>query len=215
VGRLLDSVYDTGERDRFRTRIEDVGSGTEIFISHRGLAEVYISQRDGQTAWQTRPGDPTLEAEMLSRVMMSLGATAEQAKAAVAAPVVAAAKARLVQPNGVTLTVDDTFDRAWRRVGLALDRSGFTVEDRDRSQGLYYVRYADASKDRKSNEASWWDRLWSSKTEPTIGRYRVSVRPTGVSGANNCTVAVQNEQGKAELTETAQRIARLLLEDLK
>ena len=56
----------------------------------------------------------------------------------------APARARLVdgQPTP-TLQVDDGFDRAWRRVGIALDRSGFTVEDRDRAQGLYFVRYVD------------------------------------------------------------------------
>lgn len=215
LGRLIDTLYDTGERDRFRTRIEDVGSGTEIYISHHGLAEVYTSPRDDQTAWQVRPNDPSLEAEFLSRLMVSLGATSEQAKTAVATPAVLAVKARLLQTGGVTLSVDDNFDRAWRRVGLALDRTGFTVEDRDRSQGLYYVRYADASQDA-SKAGSWWSRVFSSKkSEPTLARYRVSVRPTGVSGAANCTVVVLNEQGRPEVNETSQRIARVLLDELK
>ena len=53
--------------------------------------------------------------------------------------------------NGV-LTLDEPFDRAWRRVGLALDRVGFTVEDRDRAKGLYYVRYVDPKTDGKKSD---------------------------------------------------------------
>jgi outer membrane protein assembly factor BamC len=45
------------------------------------------------------------------------------------------------------LLVSDPFDRAWRRVGLALDRIGFVIEDRDRSNGLFFVRYADVDID--------------------------------------------------------------------
>lgn len=211
VGRFLDVLYDTGERDRFRTRLERTAGGTEIYISHRGLAEVYTSGRDNQTVWQTRPSDPQLEAEMLSRLMGRLGATADQAKQVLGSAAPAQPKARLTQPQAAALTVDDDFDTAWRRVGLALDRSGFTVEDRDRSQGLYFVRYADPGKERKS-EPGFLSRIFgSSKTENTLVRYRVAVKGNGAS----TTVTVLDEQGAPASGETPRRIAALLVDDLK
>ena len=116
-------------------------------MTHRGLVEVYVGQRQESTVWQPRPSDPGLEAEFLSRLMIKLGAKDEQAKAIVATSTsspAAPARARVVDGRpGPTLQVDDGFDRAWRRVGVALDRSGFTVEDRDRTQGVYFVRYVD------------------------------------------------------------------------
>src|SRR6185503_15755415 len=94
LGRFADSVYSTSLRDKFRTRLERTpdGGGTEIYISHRGMEEVYtISQnrgegQTGQTYWQPRPADPGLEAEFLRRLMVRLGATEERAKLAAAAP---------------------------------------------------------------------------------------------------------------------------------
>ena len=56
-------------------------------------------------------------------------------------------------PDGtLTLAVNDEFDRAWRRVGLALDRVGFVVEDKNRSNGIYFVRYTDVDIDTSSKE---------------------------------------------------------------
>jgi len=136
LGKFLDSLYSTGERDKFRTRFEpgaEPGT-TDLFISHRGMEEVYTSSAKDDTRWQPRPADPELEAEMLRRLMVSLGADNERAQASVAAAK-AEPRAKLASSNdgGGTLEVYERFDRAWRRVGLALDRGGFTVEDRDRS----------------------------------------------------------------------------------
>ena len=116
-------------------------------------------------AWALMPPNPGLEAEMLSRLMMRFGTTEAQATNAMAAatpgvqaPAATSERARLEKgADGVSkLIVDDPFDRAWRRVGLALDRSGFTVVDRDRSTGVYFVRYADPDADmtRKDRQES-------------------------------------------------------------
>ena len=127
----------------------EISKGTEVYISHRGMQEVYTQLRDpqnnapGGTAWQPRPPDPDLEAEFLRRLMVRLGAQDEKARALMgAAAPVAQAELKKV-PEGEMLQLAEPFDRAWRRVGLALDRVGFTVEDRDRQKGLYFVRYAD------------------------------------------------------------------------
>ena len=217
IGRVFDSLYSTGERDKFRTRVERTASGgSEVFIAHRGMVEVYSGTQRESTVWQPRPADATLEGEFLQRLLVKLGVKEEQAKTAVAsagsdgAPV---ARARTITGQAAaTLTVDDGFDRAWRRVGLALDRSGFTVEDRDRSQGLYFVRYIDPANAGKE-EPGFFGKLFSFGKSDTTGpvRYRVLVK-----GDNErTTVSVQNGQGGPENGEAGTRIVRLLVQDLK
>jgi outer membrane protein assembly factor BamC len=216
IGRVLDSLYDTGERDRFRTRVERNGSQTEVYISHRGMTEEYAGdQRNETTVWTPRPSDPGLEAEFLTRLMVKLGSKEQVAKEAVAKPVtpVAAARARAVagQP---ALQVDEGFDRAWRRVGLALDRSGFTVEDRDRAGGLYFVRYVDPKKAATNAEPGFFAKLFSfGKSDAAAApvRYRIAVKSEG----ERTSVAVQNSQGQPENSEVGQRIVALLVDDLK
>lgn len=212
LGRVIDSVYSTGEKDKFRTRVERSRNGTEVFIAHRGMVEVYATATKDSTVWQPRPRDPQLEAEMLQRLMVKLGAKEEVAKSAVASAAAPPARARLLadQPTP-TLQVDDAFDRAWRRVGLALDRGGFTVEDRDRSQGLYFVRYVDPGQAGKE-EPSFFGRLLGDKTRlsPPM-RYRVSVKGEG----ERSTVRVLDSQGNPENGDAGRRIVALLVDDLK
>ncbi len=217
IGRVLDSLYDSGERDRFRVRIERSASGTDVFLSHRGMIEVYTNERADvrTTSWTSRPSDPQLEAEFLSRLMVKLGAKEEVARAtASASPVTAPPRARALDGQAAaTLQVDEGFDRAWRRVGLTLDRSGFTVEDRDRAGGLYFVRYVDP-KDAATAEPGFFAKLFSfGKSDPSQspGRYRIAVKADGA----RTLVSVQNAQGGPENGEVGQRIVGLLIEDLK
>jgi len=211
IGKVFENLYSTGERDRFRTRLERTANGaTEIYISHRGMVEVYSNKEKDQTVWQPRPADPELETEFLRRLMVKLGVTEAQAQAVAAtAPVQAAARVTTVN-NVPVVQFDDNFDRAWRRVGLSLDRTGFTVEDRDRSQGLYFVRYVEPVINAK--EPGFFSKLFgASKTEASTERYRVAVR----SAENKTTVSVLDNQGRPDASAAAQRIAKLLAEDLK
>jgi outer membrane protein assembly factor BamC len=214
IGKVFDSLYSTGERDKFRTRVERSANGSEIYLSHKGLVEVYSGDRKETTVWQPRPADPQLEAEMLQRIMLRLGVKEEQAKTVAASPVTAPAHARLIEGQpAATLQVDDAFDRAWRRVGLALDRSGFTVEDRDRAQGLYFVRYVDPAQAGK-DEPGFLSKFFSfgkKKDEGGPVRYRVSVKGEG----DHSTVTVLNAQGQPENGDAGKRIVGLLVEDLK
>jgi outer membrane protein assembly factor BamC len=214
LGRLLDGLYSTGERDKFRTRVERTRAGTEVYITHRGMVEVYSTQLRDATMWQPRPADPELEAELLSRLMVKLGVKEEQARTAVAAPVpTQAPRARVLAGRpAATLQLDDGFDRAWRRVGVTLDRSGFTVEDRDRSQGLYFVRYIDASKAAKE-EPGFLSRLFSRDADGPAGpvRYRVFVKAEGEA----TLVSVLGSQGNPDNGDNAQRIIAILVDDLK
>jgi outer membrane protein assembly factor BamC len=214
MGRLVESLYSSGERDKYLTRIESSASGSSVFIAHRGLLEVLTSEKQGlTTVWKRRPNDPELEAAMLARLMVKLGLPGEQAKAAVAAPVpVAAVRARIVEGKpAATLQVDDNFERAWRRVGLALDRSGFTVEDRDRALGLYFVRYIDPALAGQEEPGFFAKMFGSEKGDTGPKKYRLSVKAEG-SGS---TVSVLNSQGQPENGDAGKRIISLLVEDLK
>jgi outer membrane protein assembly factor BamC len=219
IGRVFEGLYDSGERDRFRTRLERTEGGTEIYISHRGIQEVPLGNDRERFAWRPRASDPQLEAEMLSRLMVALGGatgSAPQPQPAALAAVTTApegpARARLVASN-TALEIDDPFDRAWRRTGLALDRAGFTVEDRDRAQGLYYVRYVDPRNAGKEGPG-FWSRLFGDTTDPQAAvRYRIAVK--AVDGTQRSVLAVLSSAGAAETSENAQRIAALLLNELK
>ncbi len=216
IGKVFDGAYSTGELDKFRTRVERSANGTEVYITHRGMIEVYTGERKESTIWQPRQPDPQLEGELLSRLMLKLGATEEVAKTASFTPGApgAPARARIVtgQPTA-TLQVDDGFDRAWRRVGVALDRSGFTVEDRDRTQGVYFVRYIDP-KFAGKEEPSLLSKLFSFGKKEEIGnptRYRVVIKAEG----ERSMVTVLNTQGAPENGDAGKRITTLLLDDLK
>ena len=217
IGKVFDSAYSTGERDKFRTRVERTAAGSEVYLTHRGMVEIYSGADKETTVWQPRAADPQLEAEMLQRMMLKLGVKEEQAKGTTAAATTGStvsARARIVQGEpAATLQVDDTFDRAWRRVGLALDRSGFTVEDRDRTQGLYYVRYVDPAQAGKE-EPNWFQRTFTfGKKKELTGpaKYRVQVKGDG----DRSTVTVLNAQGQPENGDAGKRIVAMLVEDLK
>jgi outer membrane protein assembly factor BamC len=220
LGRLAGNLFDTGERDQFRTRLERTEAGgkvsTEVFISHRGIEEAVLSptgaRDDNTTRWRLRPSDPQLEAEMLARLMVSLGGPQDVAAArtTVAAAPEAPARARLVV-DGAAIEVDEPFDRAWRRVGLALDRGGFTVEDRDRSLGLYYVRYIDP-KSLGKEEPGFWSKLFGNTDNPLeVRRFRVAVRANGPQ----TVVAIMNSAGAADTGENGKRVAAQLLAELR
>ncbi len=212
IGRVFEGLYSTGERDKFRTRLErNASGGTDIFISHRGMIEVYTSNLRDQTMWQPRPADAELETEFLRRLMLKLGVSQAQAEA-VAATTPAVAPLRVETVNGVPVVrLGDDFDRAWRRVGLALDRNSFTVEDRDRSQGLYFVRYVPTTA-ADAQKPGLLGRLFSANpAAASPEQYRVSVLSAQGQGT---TVSVLNAQGQPEATETAQRILGLIAADL-
>jgi len=220
LSKVVDGLYSTSERDKFRTRLEpgkDKGT-TEIYISHRGMYEVVKEGVAGssQTVWQPRPADPELEAEMLRRLMVQFGVDEARATTLMAANVPQErAKVSHDKEGGAVLALADPFDRAWRRVGLALDRVGFTVEDRDRSKGLYYVRYVDPEADDKKADQGILSKLafWRSDSANTkkTAQYRIEVAEN--AGASQVRVLAQD--GSGAKPETGNKIINLLYEQLK
>jgi outer membrane protein assembly factor BamC len=226
LGKLVEQIYSTAERDKFRTRLERTeDGGTEIYVSHRGMIEVIANanqravQADTQSIWQQRTPDPDLEAEFLRRLMVRLGTQEERAKQMVATSTQAPARAAIQAGIGgfETLEVFEPFDRAWRRVGLALDRVGFTVEDRDRQKGQYFVRYADTDAldmARKDSEKGLLSKLAFWKTnDPTVKaeQYRVHIRQF----AGKSVVQILTKDGAQANTQTTRRIVALLHEQLR
>lgn len=213
LGKLVDSVYSTGELDRFRTRMEQSSGGTEIFVTHRGMVEVYSNSAKDNTIWQPRPADPELEAEFLRRLMVKLGVPQEQSKALVAAGGAPAASQRAVVSNDgglPTVRINDNFDRAWRRVGLTLDRTGFTVEDRDRTAGTYFVRYVPPDRKEPGTIAKILSFGQAGKDLKPL-KLRVQVKSQG----DVTTVSVLDEAGKPDSSESAKKIVQVIADDMK
>jgi outer membrane protein assembly factor BamC len=217
LGKYLEFITDTYRRDKFRTRIErGVEAGTvEIYISHKGAAQLptKISQGAGEDyVWQPTPPNPELEAEYLSRLLVKFG-TPQTAAAAAVAQLSQQSRARIEKGNdgASRLVVDDAFDRAWRRVGLALDRTGFTVVDRDRSKGLYFVRYANPDLDVK--QKGWLDKLkfWNTDEKEKPEQYRVVVTQADPASV----VTIQDPAGAADRTPNGDKILALLQDQLK
>ncbi len=212
LGKVLDSLYSSGERDKFRTRVErNAQGGVEIYITHRGLVENYTNAQKEQTRWEPRASDAELEIEFLRRLMVKLGASPEAAQSATvgAAPTQVASVTTLDgQP---TIQINDALDRAWRRTGVALDRTGFTVEDRDRTRGVYFVRYV-ASGTTSDKEPGFFARMFSSKKEAAaLSRYRIALTEKG--GVS--LLRVLDANGQPETSVNAERILKLLANELR
>lgn len=216
IGRFADGLYSSGQREKFRTRLErgSQPDTTEIYIAHRGLVEVYVNQpRDSSTMWQARPSDPGLEAEFLRRMMVRFGMTEARAKGELAEPKKnERAKIISAQDGLSAIELAEPFDRAWRRVGLVLDRAGFTVEDRNRSQGFYFVRYVGSEADVKKDEGFLSSlAFWRSAPDPKAEQYRVLVKDR----KDLSEVQVLNKEGNPDPSETARKILSLLQQQLK
>lgn len=218
IGKLFDSLFSTGERDKYRTRVERTDKGLEITVTHRGMVEVYTGPLNSNTTWTTRPADPELEIEFLRRMMLKFGGQSV-AKNDSSTPAAIATGPSSGMASDVKLTkvgnqpaieIQDGFDRAWRRVGVAIDRTGFTVEDRDRAQGVFFVRYAPPGSPDK--EPGFFAKIFSSeKATPSLAKYRIAVTSKG----DVSTVVVQAADGLPETSKNAEKIIKLLADEIK
>jgi outer membrane protein assembly factor BamC len=226
LSKLSSQLYGATTRDMYRTRLERgiVPGSTEVYVSHRGAEYVTtgkVSRSQDATGneedyvWQPRPSDPELEAEMLNRLIMAFGIKKETATSLVAAAPDRPPRAHIVSDGegSNVLDLQDNFSRAWRRTGLALDRVGFTVEDRDRSRGLYYVRYIDTDKSDLTKDDSFFGSLkfWGSDEPTDKNEFLVSL----VGKQSTTQIVILDIDGKRQHSETADRILSLLHEQLK
>lgn len=208
LGAIIDQVFDSGERERFRTRLERVGDRTEIYVSHQHMEETPTA--DGTTfKWVFGQEDPGLNAAMLARMMVFLGTDVDRAQQLVteAEQNPQTPDIRTAEDGTAQLLMDEAFDRAWRRVGVAIDSAGFTVDDRDRSTGDFYVRYLDVDTGVKIEQQNFIGRLFGQRNTAEAEQYRINVAQQGAGSR----VAVLDAQGQVQDTETARRILSVLM----
>lgn len=209
LGNFVDQVFDSGERERFRTRLERVDDKTEIFISHQHMYET-PTQDGAAFKWVHGDEDQGVNAVMLARLMVFLGTDLEQAQAKVAQAEASAAPA-LIEVHGDAnqpqLVLNEGFDRAWRRVGVGIDSAGFSVEDRDRSTGEYFIRYLDADSGEKIEQPNIIGRLFRARNTAEAQDLRIRVKAQGI---NASIVQVLDASGQVLTTPTAGRIIEVL-----
>jgi outer membrane protein assembly factor BamC len=213
LNKYLSSAMSSGIRDKFITRLESGEKEVEITIAHRSIEEVSINAIAPGTAWRSRPKDPEAENEYLRRLMIALGAPEIQAQEIMAKSQMSASQRATLESSATStgIAYQENFDTAWRRVGVALDRSGFTVEDRDRKLGLYYVRFVDRALDGK--EPGFFSRLWGSSATPEgPQRYRLKLEAVNDQASR---ISILNATGEADHSNAGQKIAQLLVDELK
>jgi len=216
LSKVFAAAYTSGTRDKFRLRIEEVpeSNSIELYITHRGMTERVIGgelSSEG-SVWEIRPSDPALEAEMLKRMMVHLGIESRQAESVLASTKTEKPKAELMKSGeDVSLLLQQDFSRAWRLVGLALDRVSFTVEDRDRSKGIYYVKYSDPDRTKKESGVFSSLKFWGDKKPGEEVLYQVTL----TEDQQLVKVVVNDDKGARETSSTGERILNLLLEQLK
>lgn len=220
--RVVDFAYSAPTRDKFRVRLERADNGTEVFLTHYGVQETVTSElgtgtgrRDtsSNAIWQPRPSDPELEAEMLNRLMVYLGASEQRAQTQIAQPEPsrqATPRARLAQgPQGQKgLVVEEEYGRAWRLVGLALDDTSFVVEDQNRAEGLYMVGYNDPLNDGSQKGVLSRLAFWKDSPPPQGVRYQIRLAGRGPE----TLVVVLDEQGQPDSSPTAEVILESIAE---
>jgi len=258
----MDKLSGLADRRKFRTRLErgEKDGTTEIYMTHRTVAG---APDDGKNVVNTQLGkietgyrldadkkvnaaeqfDSDLDVELLRRLMVKLGVAEKQAQQIAANPVnPQRATVSKEVDSSVTLHINDSFDRGWRRVGLALDRVGFVTEDKDRSKGLFFVRYADVDIDdtpkkkkglletlkfwgddeeaknnpKPKDEKSLAEKLkfWKGKDEKTDPAKQYRIKVTELEDGTS-SVNVVDTEGKRNPSSTANRIISLLYDQLK
>jgi outer membrane protein assembly factor BamC len=261
--KWLDKLSGFADKKKFRTRLDrgTEPSTTEIYMTHRSVSgapddgkNIVTTQLgkvdtgyklEDKAATNLEPADAELDAELLRRLMVKLGVEEQKSKSIVADAVnVKHAEVVKEADGSARLILNDPFDRAWRRVGLALDRIGFVIEDKDRSNGLFFVRYADVDIDdspkkkkglmetlkfwgdddkkepetaAKKEDKSIMDSLkfWGSDDKQKVNPEKQYRVKVADGDKDNAVVTVVDKDGARVRTTTANRIIALMYEQLK
>ena len=260
--KWLDRLSGFADKKKFRTRLDrgNDTNTTEIYMTHRSvsgapddgknrvqtqLGEIDTGYKLGaKTATEADAREIELDDELLRRLMVKLGVEEQKSKAIIAQAVTLKRAEVVKEADGsATLMLNDPFDRAWRRVGLALDRVGFVIEDKDRSNGIFFVRYADVDIDDtpakkkglfeslkfwgddnksaetapKKEEKSMVEKLkfWGTDDKQKTNPEKQYRIKVADGDKENATVTVVDKDGTRVRTTTANRIVALMYEQLK
>ncbi|OQW92027.1 MAG: hypothetical protein BWK79_15580 [Beggiatoa sp. IS2] len=212
VGQVLDSVYDSSTRDKFKVRLErgKTDGTTEVYLTHRGAEEV---SHGDNFVWQSRPADPGLEAEMLKRLMVFVGVPATQAQTLIAntAPSVPRASLQRTATGQPSLLVREDFASAWQRTGIALDRLDFSIEDRDREKGIYFVRPSNEVLPHAEKRGFFSQLFGNGENSAKTQEYQIKL----VSEQAATRVTVTDKQEPVDNGQIAEKILTLLQEQLR
>ncbi len=212
IGRVFDGVYSSNMRDKYRIRIEPIDSNsTEVFITHRGMEEVYADNSQSHLVWRSRPSDPELEAEMTNRFVAHL--VGDDAAQQVAGQAESKSQVAEIDSSGDVsrILMPQSFPEAWRVVGFALDRAGFIVEDRDRTNGLYYVRYSPDSSMTEKKSSGFIGKIFDFRSDKKLQpdqKLQVSVIELS---SNQSEVQFLDERGEALSQEFSKNASNLLI----
>ncbi len=191
----LGGVYSTGERDKFTIRLERNGQGgTDVFVVHRGMREVYTNKQEDTTMWEPRPNDPNLEAAFLARFMQYLGADEQQIQRELTQQQNRGADLARIDNN--TLIVNGAQERNWRRVALALDRIGLAVVAENPQRHAFLVEIAPAEGAAVSNrKPSFFSRLFGGKRAETENQAQPRLVVVAEPAQNATHVRLLNQDG--------------------
>ena len=211
--RFIGKLYSTGLMDSYRIRLEydDEKDLTRVFVSHQGMREIAEGEDVGDnvvgTKWIKRPSEPELELEMLMRFMAYRGMDEEMAKQVIAEAQVRERATLRQQQDTTVLEFNEGFSRAWRYVGIALDRLGVLVEDRNRSAGVYYIQLPETFV-LDSKAGGFFAGLFSETRKPSTDKYILKIEDKGAT--SDVLVRPRGEAG-----EDFGDVTRKLLSDIK
>lgn len=181
--------------DKYRLRMErgKTKNTTRVFIRHKGARiakdvinpEIWDEDEDpiemengsNKTIWIARPSDSELEIEMLQNFMVYIGLDEDAVDEELSVYSNKKIARIIAQDKGLALEVKENFPRTWRRIGLALDRMGFVVDDRNRSAGVYYISLPE--KFETLEEKTWFERLFNKDGNGVPNDYLLSVTEHG------------------------------------
>jgi outer membrane protein assembly factor BamC len=223
LSKIAPLLVTSPERDKYRTRLERLGNDkTEVFLSHEGMALVAstsgeVDQRRAKPKWQYRARDPNLEAEMLYRMAVAFGVPSESSEIE---KIVVDEKAmsgvnpllvELIENEGDDfLLLSFSFEQSWRKIGLILDSLDFSIEDKSREEGIFYINYNDPDSRIKpkglARLAFWRDR------GHVVRSYRIRVSAS--KNMETSELRVLDSEGQQLSDDTALKILRVIREQL-
>jgi outer membrane protein assembly factor BamC len=214
VRRTLNSLYSSGTRDQFRVRLERGSSGrTELYLTHSQMVEKLVGEwgsnevEADRAVWTQGKPDHELEAIMLNKIMAYMGASDQRSRQVSSASSSSKPLSQLTTTGTPRLQVYSDFPRTWRLVGIAMNRVGFTVEDRNRSNGAYYVRYNAPDTDQPKEGMLSKMAFWKKDDKDAAQRYVIQVQEVSSSESS---VTILNEDGSPADASTSGRMLSLI-----
>ncbi len=200
-------VFGVPLREKYRIRLERTpDDATEIYLTHRGAR---LLRDDDTIVWDLQGSDAELEAEMRKRLLIYLGVAQDKAEGMLATALRTKLTSLVTDADGnKILRVDQDFQRAWRRVGVALDHMKLVITDRDRSNGTYFVETRDPVAP-SGEDKGWFSSLFSSEAQ--VRAYQIVLHDEGES----VNVLIRDKDQKLIKADEAEPLLKQLSEQLE